>query len=59
MFGATSFYRPQTLVNHEALAVLSSYSPATLAMHDMLKQQLQLTRYLQQPYRSVHPTTML
>ena len=39
-----TFYEPSQVINNEALAVLSSYSPAVLAVQEMLKQQLAFTR---------------
>ncbi|XP_076812827.1 uncharacterized protein LOC143459514 isoform X3 [Clavelina lepadiformis] len=39
-----TFFSPSPIISNEALVVLTSYSPGVLALHEMLKQQLVLTK---------------
>lgn len=39
-------FKPTKLIDNEALDILTSYNPATLAIQDLLQQQVQLTRFI-------------
>uniref|UniRef100_H2YXL4 DUF4614 domain-containing protein n=1 Tax=Ciona savignyi TaxID=51511 RepID=H2YXL4_CIOSA len=51
-------FPPTLLVSNEALAALTSYSPATLALQDMMKRQLALTRDFIERSERFHKSAM-
>nr|XP_009859284.1 uncharacterized protein C19orf44 isoform X2 [Ciona intestinalis] len=51
-------FPPTLVVSNEALAALTSYSPATLALQDMMKRQLALTKDFIERSERLHQSTM-